>query len=832
MSSGALSFGLQIIGTIIGGAYGGTWGAYFGNLIGGIVGQAFAPAQEGPRLGDLSVRASTYGKAIPLIYGRENRIGGNVIWSSGLTENADHAGDWLRGKTVTYTYSASFAVALGQGVMRNLDAIYANGKLIWTRDATISAQSTDFTLRRNISCGFNPGGSQCAHYTGLVDYVNAVDTDLLLPDFEPWICTSFPTASSDGGGEYNGVNAAYLPPSDFAQLEWFPGTDDQPVSQIIQGPTPAYRGTAYIVISGLSLAKFGNQIPTIEVVVAGNRAETVAEILDDIRIRAGASIDEVVARGALSEFFVRGYAVASASTAMNAIKPLMMAYPFDACDHAGVVRFTPRRQSPVCTIPLEDMGAHEANDGRKEVFPIERIPNYELPSEASVTYIDPLNAYQPSTQTAIRASGNALTKYNDQVPLTMGADQARALAERMLYEGWLSRENVKPMTISRKYDFLQPGNVIATEVPGGYTAFRILDLSRGDNGVLEASLMREDRLAYDGDTPGGDPFIYDQSGSFIYEPTTPFLFNAPALDQSEDDTGFSVAMDSSGAAWPFGLLWRSTDAGVTWTLAERSAKREVMAFVLSIGDGPTEVWDRETVILLSLLNADATLPTSVDEDALLNDATLNRVWVGPADGSTGEVIQFATVSVDSDGLVSLSNLLRGRRGTEYATGAHTTDDMAVFIPASSTDSLDYGVADWNLARNYMALSQGETVEQGGTLIEFTATGERKMPRAPVGMSGTRDGSNNLTINWTRRTRLFAPVLGGGPVPLDEAAEAYEVDVIVASVVVRTISVTAPTAAYSAADQTTDGSTPGDPVSGNIYQISATHGRGHAAAFTV
>jgi hypothetical protein len=69
-------------------------------------------------------------------------------------------------------------------------------------------------------------------------------------------------------------------------------------------------------------------------------------------------------------------------------------------------------------------------------------------------------------------------------------------------------------------------------------------------------------------------------------------------------------------------------------------------------------------------------------------------------------------------------------------------------------------------------------------------------------------------------------LGSGPVPLGEEIEAYEIDVMAGPLVKRTISSSTPTATYSAANQTTDGFTPGNPITVNVYQLSAVRGRGH------
>jgi hypothetical protein len=102
----------------------------------------------------------------------------------------------------------------------------------------------------------------------------------------------------------------------------------------------------------------------------------------------------------------------------------------------------------------------------------------------------------------------------------------------------------------------------------------------------------------------------------------------------------------------------------------------------------------------------------------------------------------------------------------------------------------------------------------------------------VQIAGSRDGSNNLTLTWVRRTRIGGEWQDLIDAPLSEASEEYSIDVIVNSVVVRTISATSQTAAYSAANQTSDGITPGNPVTVRIYQLSARVGRGFEATATV
>lgn len=111
-------------------------GGRIGSAVGALVGQAvdsaiFAPpARQGPRLSDLSVQSSTYGAAIPKIFGR-TRVAGTVVWSTDLIETrSTQSGGKGRSDTETYSYSASFAVMLSGRRILRVERIWADGKLL------------------------------------------------------------------------------------------------------------------------------------------------------------------------------------------------------------------------------------------------------------------------------------------------------------------------------------------------------------------------------------------------------------------------------------------------------------------------------------------------------------------------------------------------------------------------------------------------------------------------------------------------------------------------------------------------------------------------------
>jgi hypothetical protein len=119
---------LTAVGTVAGGPIGGAIGAIVGQSIDGAL---FAPkARHGPRLGDLAVQTSSYGTAIPKLFGTM-RVAGTVIWSTDLIERRTTSGGGKgRPKSVDYSYAASFAVALSARRVREVRRIWADGKLL------------------------------------------------------------------------------------------------------------------------------------------------------------------------------------------------------------------------------------------------------------------------------------------------------------------------------------------------------------------------------------------------------------------------------------------------------------------------------------------------------------------------------------------------------------------------------------------------------------------------------------------------------------------------------------------------------------------------------
>ena len=221
MSNDVKQIGGAIIGATIGFFVGGPIGAVQGAQIGYTIGTAFTTVkldpQIGPKVEDLGLQISTYGKFIPRTYGSD-RLPCNIIWlENNQIREIENVETVEQGKgggseqtVISYTYKASLAAAICEGPIDAIDRIWLDGILVYS-----SKPQTDSVLDAQTQENLKEAGEQ-------------LYTDLRL----------------------------YL------------GTQDQQVDDLIaadQPDSPAFRNTAYVVFEDLYLGLFGNRIPTITV---------------------------------------------------------------------------------------------------------------------------------------------------------------------------------------------------------------------------------------------------------------------------------------------------------------------------------------------------------------------------------------------------------------------------------------------------------------------------------------------------------------------------------------------------------------------------------------
>ncbi|MBI1685826.1 baseplate multidomain protein megatron [Caulobacter hibisci] len=111
----------------------GPTGSAIGATIGAAIDQSLiaslGPArQAGPRIAELKLTAAAEGAAMPCVFGRA-RVSGQVIWAARFREHRTTSGS-KAGRTRSYGYSLSFALAVGEGTIDGIGRVWADGKAL------------------------------------------------------------------------------------------------------------------------------------------------------------------------------------------------------------------------------------------------------------------------------------------------------------------------------------------------------------------------------------------------------------------------------------------------------------------------------------------------------------------------------------------------------------------------------------------------------------------------------------------------------------------------------------------------------------------------------
>ena len=214
---------------------------------------------------------------------------------------------------------------------------------------------------------------------------------------------------------------------------------------------------------------------------------------------------------------------------------------------------------------------------------------------------------------------------------------------------------------------------------------------------------------------------------------------------------------------------------------------------------------------------------SASDAAVLAGA--NVAAVRNADGAW-EVIQFANAVLTGESEYTLSRLLRGQTGSEWAMTPVLAAGSAFVVLDQQITSVASGIAALDRTLTLRVVAAGRDIGDASALaLEATPHSTALRPLAPVHVKAVRDGSG-VTIAWIRRTRTDGDSWTG-EVPLGEDSERYEVDILSGTTILRTLSAPTSSVLYAAADELIDFGAAQTTLSLRVVQLSATVGRGFA-----
>jgi len=578
-------------------------------------------------------------------------------------------------------------------------------------------------------------------------------------------------------------------------------------------------------------------------------SETVQAIVENITAstEVGLTVATDIDASELTDtlpFFVVG----ERTQAGSAIEQLASVFFFDPVEIEEKIFFPKRGKATVATLTdTNDLGAVEEL-GDEEVLIYSRTKESDLTFRFELNYMDLLTDYQAAVQEAHRNYDVARTRRSksSNVPMALDNDEARRRAEISLHREWIERTEYA-FKVNIEHIRLDPGDNIIATIGANSHVITIKTTELGANFIYEctgigfpiATVAEADAILAGiytlSDTLGAasDGFTAQTIG--LVNPTQMELLDIPLLRDQDDGPGFYIAARgiTPDTSWNGAFIWRSPD-GATYDEflfypPDRVAVIGSAATILADQVRWT-VWDDDSTVQVSFPVVGA--PSSSTDLGVLNGA--NYFLIGD------EIIGAVTVVDDGGGKYTLSRLLRGRLGTDWATGTHVLSERVVILTSSVLihTGTRVQIGDDDVAYFYKALT-ANGLASNVIPKSFTWIGRTLMPYGPAAPSGVKSG-NDWSLAATRRTRIDGQWRDNVDVPLAEDSEAYELDIMdsVGTTVVRPVTgLSTPAYTYAEADIKTDF---GDPLPSlypkyelttKWYQVSAAVGRGLAKTTT-
>ena len=516
---------------------------------------------------------------------------------------------------------------------------------------------------------------------------------------------------------------------------------------------PAFRHTAYAVLEDLALAEFGNRIPSLTFeVIADDGAVSLTTLLAD-------AVPEAIV-GQL-DGAVAGYSI-EGGTAGDLIESLGPLYPLACTVEAGAVRIAPAERAIASAPILPEPVPARAEDepGGPTGFARQR-ERQALRREAAVRYYDIARDYQPGIQRG-RGRSQPGQPLSIDFPAALDAAAARALADAVARRSGTPRESAtyKIAEIDPRF---APGREVRVHGDPQLWPTRWLVESwewRSDGVELGLRVLPVMTGATGGST---DPGRANLPPDLLVSAT-----RLAALELPWDGIGSGTApalfaaASSTGAGWSGAALFAEVPGGALVALGPSGRQRATIGrTVAALGPAAPHLLDRINTLVVALAGPDLTLAEATLAQLAMG---ANRAVVG------GELIQFARAEPLGAGFWRLSNLLRGRGGTERAIFGHAADEAFVLIDEDLVALDPALVGDATLAR----IAALGLIDPAPVLAPFLLAGATRRPLSPVHglLSLAADGA--LTLGWTRRARGALLWPDAVETPLNEASEAYTI----------------------------------------------------------
>ena len=510
-----------------------------------------------------------------------------------------------------------------------------------------------------------------------------------------------------------------------------------------------------------------------------------------------------------------GYVLDRTLTARGAIEPLAAMYGFNVLASAGHLRCVPRSQNSVATLVPGDL----VPDKQGRLVTLTRGEDSSLPRELALSFSDSERFYRSATALSRRLKGYAERDLEANTAAILRMGEAQRLADMWLEDLWVQRETAT-FTLRPGLIALEPGDTVELPVAGAARLMRITKITDSADRKIEARLVEPDVY---------DKQARDSLAAPVASPAIPGPPRVVILDLAiaTADPAVLQYMAVASSPWPGPMaVYQAADAQ-SFNLFASLTQCAIIGDTLSaLGPGPAGRIDPGNSVTVKI--GFGTL-SSVGDTQMLAGAA-NMAIAGP-DG-TWEIFAFASATLIAPQTYQLSRLIRGLGGAEALCQRNVPAGATVVLLNSALLALGTGASALGVAETYkVGPASRDYTDATYVTVAATPGALALMPYAPVQVRAQRSAAG-VSLQFIRRGRLGSDAWDQIDIPLGEASEAYQIDILAGGVVKSTLNLTSPAALYPAANELADFGAPQTALSLAIYQMSAAVGRGFPLKVTI
>lgn len=443
------------------------------------------------------------------------------------------------------------------------------------------------------------------------------------------------------------------------------------------------------VFAGMDIWPTGSPPPTTDGTIS------LAEIVTAICQRGGLDAEFIDVQE-LTSVIVKGFPIATQSTASDCLSPLLAAYFCYASEYDGYLHFRFLGADSTLTVdPLDLIESDTGPDGAS-VIANQRNQETEYPRKITTTYYDPDQNYQAVTVTYERNSKdvNAIGEQAFQIPVVLTADEAMAATVKALKATWAALEGKAEYSLPIVGRSGVPYLSVAAGDPLFFNGKRWVaeKVTLGHNMIhLETSFNRQSAYRTTIQAIPSKPPIPPVSRAS--GPTNLIAMNLPSL-RTQDQYGIYVAVGGRDDQWAGASVQISFDSGQSWVDKVTATQESVLGSLAADVAAGATTFD---------VTVRGELSTITSEQL----AARGNPWAIISETDISEVGQFRVATQTDADAYTLSEVLRGQLGTgdvgHPAGERFTMLDGVYFIPVD----LSFGETELQIR----AITFGGTAEE-------------------------------------------------------------------------------------------------------------------------